>query len=262
MRSCRCAGGGLGAGGVAGQLRGDLDGHVAVDAVAGVVDRAEEREGALDVVDHEVPVGVGDRRRRRPTSVAELLVVVGARADRLLEDRRVRGEAADAAVDPALASSPLGEPAPAEVVEPRALPELVQLVQARRVASCGRPPGPRAARRARSATCSGVKPSSASTCSPGAEAPKRSMPDGVVGPAVPAERWCRPRRPGWARRAAAPRPGGPRACSAKRSQHGSELTCARDALLGEQRGRGDAHVRPRCRCRRGRGRGPRRATRT
>ena len=51
MRSCSCAGGGLGAGRVAGQVGGDLDRHEAVDAVAGVVDRAQEGERALDVVE-------------------------------------------------------------------------------------------------------------------------------------------------------------------------------------------------------------------
>ena len=92
-------GGRLGAGRVAGQLRSDLDRHVAVDAVAAVVHGSQEREGALDVGGDEVPVRVGDGRAAAD-EVAELLVVVGAGADRLLEDRRVRREAPDAAVDP------------------------------------------------------------------------------------------------------------------------------------------------------------------
>ena len=119
--------------------------------------------------------------------VAELLVVVGAGADRLLEDRRVGGEAADAAVDPR-GELAAGEPAPAEVVEPRALPERRAGRAGGRACAHSKPSRSRSRARARSATCSGVNPSSASTRSPGAEAPKRSIDDGVVGPAVPAER--------------------------------------------------------------------------
>ena len=60
--------------------------------------------------------------------------------------------------------------------------------------------------------------------------------DAVVGPAVPAERRRRPRRPAWARRAAGPRPDVRSACSAKRSQQGSERDLGVDALGGEQLG--------------------------
>ena len=118
-----------------------------------------------------------------------------------------------------------GEPAPAEVVEPRALPGGVQLVQAGRWSSRvppGRAPGPALARpRARA-----VNPSSASTRSPGADAPKRSIDTKSSAHRSQPER----RTPASTDRVGTS--GGRTSsctssvCSSSRSQHGSEVTWA------------------------------------
>ena len=50
-----------GAVGVAGEVGRELDRHEAVAAAALVVDRAQDVERVLDVVDHQVPVRVVDR---------------------------------------------------------------------------------------------------------------------------------------------------------------------------------------------------------
>ena len=96
---------GLGAGAVVGQLRGDLDADEAVAAVAVVVQPGEHVAGAVDVGEHQRPVVVDDRTVVGG-ELAELLVVVGRALDRLLEDRRVRRQAADAAVDAARRAGP------------------------------------------------------------------------------------------------------------------------------------------------------------
>src|SRR5690606_11085901 len=153
-----------------GQLRVDLDRHVAVEAVALVVDRSQDRERVLDVLGDELPVALLDRRVSCE-QLAELVVVVAARRHRLLEDGRVRGDAAHAALD-TTAQLAAGDPAALQVVEPRALALLAeQVVQARHEVL-------REARRASawSTTLPGLMPSWSSTTPPGAEAPKRSMP--------------------------------------------------------------------------------------
>ena len=86
------------------------------------------------------------------------------------------------------ASSPLGEPTAAEVVEPRALARR----RAARAGGCAvlahsRPSRSWSSARARSATCSGVNPSSASTRSPGGRRAEALDGDRVVRPPVPAE---------------------------------------------------------------------------
>ena len=122
-----------GAVGVTGQFGGDLDRDEAVVGV-GVVHRAQDAQGVVDVGGDELPVGVLDRRCPARTSVAELLVVVVALADGLLEDAGVGGDAPDAPVDPG-GQLAAGDPAPPEVVEPRALALVgVQLAAA---SSCG-----------------------------------------------------------------------------------------------------------------------------
>ena len=95
-RPCRVDG----AGGVGGQGRRDLDRDEAVVAAALVVHRAQHAERVGDVVDHHAPVGVLDASCVAE-QLGELLVVVGAAADGLLEDRRVRGHAPDAVRRPA-----------------------------------------------------------------------------------------------------------------------------------------------------------------
>src|SRR4029453_17621974 len=102
----------------------------------------------------------------------ELRVVVGARRHGLLEDRGVRRDAADAAFDPS-AQLAAGDPAAAGVVEPGALTlffeQLLEL-------------GHRGFLRdsssavARATTLSAFMPRLRSATSPGADAPKRSMP--------------------------------------------------------------------------------------
>ena len=114
---------GLGACGVVGEIGGDLDADEAIAAVAVVVHWREHVERAVDVCEHQRPVVVDDRVVAAGQR-AELVVVVGRALDRLLEDRRVAGEAADALVDE-VAELARGDVAALEVVEPRALPELV-----------------------------------------------------------------------------------------------------------------------------------------
>ena len=82
---------------VVGESGVDLDADVAVDAAGRLVDRVEDVGGAVDVLEHHRPVVV-DRRVLVGGELAELVVVVGRAADRLLEDRRVRRQPADPAV--------------------------------------------------------------------------------------------------------------------------------------------------------------------
>ena len=89
------AGGGLGAGAVVGEAWVDLDADEAVGSAGLVVHRLEHLGGAGDVLEHHRPVVVDDRVLVEGEHT-ELLVVVGGSLDRLLEDRRVRREAADA----------------------------------------------------------------------------------------------------------------------------------------------------------------------
>ena len=77
MRSCSSRAAAIGAVAVSRASVGrHLDRHVAVDAVALVVDRPQDRERVLDVGGHQRPVGVLDRLPAAD-QVAELLVVVG-----------------------------------------------------------------------------------------------------------------------------------------------------------------------------------------
>src|SRR3546814_5801716 len=89
-----------------------------------------------------------------------------------MEDRGVRREAAHAAVDPA-GQLAAGDPSPAQVVEPGALPGIGKLVKTGALGHAGHSRSS-ISDRARSATFAGVKPSALSTTSPGADAPNRS----------------------------------------------------------------------------------------
>ena len=128
---------GLGARFVVGEAGFDLDAHEAVDAVGRVVHRVEHVAGSVDVLDDEGPVVVLDRTAR-VDEFAELVVVVARSLDRLLEDGRVRGEPADAAVAQH-GEFARGEVPPLEVVEPGALAlfveECLQSVRAHRCSS-------------------------------------------------------------------------------------------------------------------------------
>ena len=79
--------------GVEGQVGVDLEGHEAVLAAALVVDDAQHVAGVLDVADREllVDAAVVEALAR---GLGELLVVVVGAEDRLVEDRRVGGHAA------------------------------------------------------------------------------------------------------------------------------------------------------------------------
>ena len=116
----------LGARFVVGEAGIDLDADEPVDSARLVVDRLEDLSGPGDVLEHHRPV-VGDRGVLVEGEDAELLVVVGGPLDRLLEDRRVRRQPADALVAK-LDELARREIATTEVVEPRTLVEL--LVQA------------------------------------------------------------------------------------------------------------------------------------
>ena len=113
------AGGGLGAGAVAGEPGIDLDRDVAVEPVGLVVDRTQDVERRADVAGDELPVGRLDVEPAADGAVELLVVLVGA-LDRLLEDRRVRGEPTHTTGDPVLEFA-AGDPAAADVVEPGAL---------------------------------------------------------------------------------------------------------------------------------------------
>ena len=110
---------GLAAGAVVGEAGRDLDADVAVDAVRVVVHLREHVAGAVDVVDHHRPEHVVDRRASG-TEFGELLVVVAGVLDRLLEDRRVRGQPAHPTVTDRDESA-RGDVVTLEVVEPGAL---------------------------------------------------------------------------------------------------------------------------------------------
>ena len=139
-----------------------------------VVDGLENLGCAGDVLEHHRPV-VGDASGcSSRASDAELLVVVGGTLDRLLEDRRVGRESADALVAQ-LDELTRREVAAPEVVEPRTLVEL--LVQAdQSVHGDHATTAVAQSARARRTTWSTLMPSLSRTTSPGALAPKRSMP--------------------------------------------------------------------------------------
>src|SRR4029079_15401827 len=104
----------------------------------------------------------------------QLFVVVGALRHRLFEDRRVRRDAAPAMVADEVVQT-AGRERTREVVVPGALPEIVQSQDGAGhfvVLPQERPSNASAC----STACSGVMPSSLITVSPGADAPKRSMP--------------------------------------------------------------------------------------
>ncbi len=92
----------------------------------------EQVARASDVLDHQRLVDVGRRLSFRRQLAQRLLVVAGS-DDGPLEDRRVRGEAANPFADEAGQRARAEQPT-AQVVVPDALPELVGLVHA---GSCG-----------------------------------------------------------------------------------------------------------------------------
>ena len=113
---------------VVGEVRVDLDRDVAVLPVAAVPDRAQEVARVLDVLHRELEedllrvVLLGEH-------LAQLVVVGVALGDRLLEDRRVRGDADDGVLLHHPRELPALQHLPREEVDPDALAELGQLVQ-------------------------------------------------------------------------------------------------------------------------------------
>ena len=158
-------GGGNGAFGVVGQSRCNLDRDVAIFAVALGVYTGEHTKCASDVGLHQTPVGIFDRVAGLDKG-GQFLVVGIARADGILEDGRVRGEAAHTLSDP-VGQFPRGDPVASQVVEPRAL--LLLIKQIMKAGHCSRS-------NAWSTRLLTFMPSSCMTVAPGALAPKRLMP--------------------------------------------------------------------------------------
>src|SRR5207248_10377040 len=90
-----------------------------VAAAATVVCRTQDGQGVFDVGLHQLPVRLLDGCALAHER-AELPVVVGRAGDGLGEDRGIRGHTTNAPFDPLLQLA-AREPAPFEVVEPRAL---------------------------------------------------------------------------------------------------------------------------------------------
>src|SRR5204863_8952794 len=152
-----------------------------------VENRSHDCQRVVDVFGDQLPVAVFDGRSRaqqRP----KLRVVIGAAGDGLLKDRRVRGDAPDTTIDPALQLT-TGDPSALEIVEPRALTaafeQLAQPVHSALLTrwvtmlTCLRQPtlvyrSP-SSLRAFATTFSRLMPSFSSTKPPGADAPKRSI---------------------------------------------------------------------------------------
>ena len=171
----------------------------------------------------------------------ELLVVGVAGCEGLLEDRRIRGDARDGVlVHHPRELAPVDE-IPRERVDPDALTVLGELLE-----SClghSLPPQACCRRassvRARPATFSGVKPYSAMTIAPGAEAPKRSTE--TTSPCAPTQRSQPSETPASTPRRASTSGGSTESryssvCSAKSSQHGQRDDSRGDAVRGEQVG--------------------------
>jgi hypothetical protein len=105
--------------GVEGEVRVDLEGDEAVGAVARVVDHAQHVAGVLDVADRELLVdpAVVEALARR---LGELLVVVVGAEDGGVEDRRVRGHAAQGVLLDQPLQLPGGDEGALDLVEPDA----------------------------------------------------------------------------------------------------------------------------------------------
>ena len=182
--------------GVARQVRSDLERDEAVTAAGLLVHRGEHITGRLHVGHGERVVDllralVGARH------LLDRVVVVGGAEDRLLEDRRVRGHAAQALLlDHALELTTGDQRAP-ELVEPDAHSRLGERLQLRvhigqsahRVPVLSDRLCALYGLRAASTTCSGVIPKCLKTSSATPEAPKLCMP--IASPRSPIQR-CQP----------------------------------------------------------------------
>ncbi len=120
--------------GVVGDQRRDLERAEAVDAGSSLVDRLEEIGRIAQVGERQLEEDPLGRRRAysllRDVAGAELgdLLVVGVTAgDRLVEDRRVGGEAGDRELVDVALQRAVGQHRAGDVVEPEALAHVVQL---------------------------------------------------------------------------------------------------------------------------------------
>ncbi len=156
--------------GVVGELRRDLERAEAVDAGGALVDRREEVGGVAQVGDRQREEDVLDRAR---AEFGDLLVVGVAAGDRLVEDRRVRGQPGDRELLDVAGEDAFGQHRAGDVVEPEALAQFVQLLRGFHARTS----------LAASATLSGVNPNLVCTSFSGAELPKVCMP--ILLPAGP-----------------------------------------------------------------------------
>ncbi len=101
---------------IVGQGRADLQADVAVGAIGLLVDRTQQFGGLPDVFQDQRLVDLR-HRLARVYQAGQVLVVVGAAGDGLLEDRRVRGDASQPRVDQGLQVARGDERAP-DVVQP------------------------------------------------------------------------------------------------------------------------------------------------
>jgi hypothetical protein len=176
--------------GVEGEVRVDLEGHVAVVARGLVVDAPQHVAAALDVGDRERLVDLA-RRPALAGELPELVVVVGRAEDRLVEDRRVGRDAAQRVLlDEAAELAALDELA-ADLVEPDARAgrcegreALVHLLRGH-----GYSLSRSTTARPVAATRSGVNPKWLKRSFAGALAPNVVMP--ITSPSLPAHR-CQP----------------------------------------------------------------------
>src|SRR6185436_4871448 len=117
---------GDGARGVVRERGGDLERDPAIDTISSRMDRPEEIGGAGQVLDGELEEKLLTRETRRGL-LADRRVVVVAVLDRVVEDRRVRGEPRDRQFPDVAGERPSGEEGARDVVEPEALARVVQL---------------------------------------------------------------------------------------------------------------------------------------
>jgi hypothetical protein len=114
--------------GVVGDQRRELERDPAVDAGGAPVHVGEEVGRVAQVGDRDLEEGLLAREPLR-VELGDLLVVVLAARDRLFEDRRVGGEAGDRELVDVALQHPLGQHRARDVVEPEALPQLVQTLR-------------------------------------------------------------------------------------------------------------------------------------
>ena len=104
--------------GVEGEIGRYFEAHIAVGAVAGLVDRPEHIGRVLDVLNGEPLVEVDDAGIALAEHGLEAVIVLGGVADGLLEDRRVGGYAAQIVILDQGLEFALGDEAAGDEIEP------------------------------------------------------------------------------------------------------------------------------------------------